>query len=291
MKLGYPCINLTLKKTTNHTFRLASYSEEKLIEAVQKNIDDMWAMLEFNVAHNFLLFRIGSGFVPFASHPICKFDWKSHFESEFKKLGTYIKKHNIRICMHPDQFILLNAKDKKITQNSIRELEYHADLLDALGLDRTAKIQIHVGGVYGDKPASIERFIEEYQNLPQKVKSRLVIENDDGRFSLADCLQISKKTGIPIVLDTFHHECLNNGEDLGNAMDKAAKTWKSKDGVPIVDYSSQHPKKRPGSHIEHIDISHFKKIMAKIGEFDLDLMLEIKDKEQSALRAFPHFFK
>lgn len=282
MKVGYPCINRTIKRSTNANFRLSSYSQKKLTETVQKNIDDLWEMLEVNIKHNLLLFRIGSNFVPFASHPICRFDWKKHFEKDLHKLGKFMKQHQFRICMHPDQFILINAKDKKIVKKSIKELEYHCQLLDSLNLDQTAKIQIHVGGVYGDKQSAIDRFVSEYKKLPKLIQKRLVIENDDYRFSLADCLKISKEVAIPIVFDSFHHECLNEGESFFEAMASAAKTWKSKDGLPMVDYSSQHPEKRKGSHIEHINMRHFKKFFQQVKSIDFDLMCEIKDKEQSA---------
>jgi UV DNA damage endonuclease len=290
MRVGYPCINLTLKCTTNKTFRLASYSEKKLVETVQHNIDDLKAMLEFNVKHKLLLFRIGSGFIPFASHPICTFDWKAHFAKEFKILGTYIKKHNIRICMHPDQFILLNAKQKNIVSKSIAELKYQCELLDALQLDTTAKVQIHVGGVYGDKPESTKRFIDVYKKISPSIKRRLVIENDDFRFSLADCLDIYQKTNIPVVFDSFHHECLNNGETFLQAITAANKTWKKSDGLLMIDYSSQHPDKRKGSHIEHINMAHFKKFIIATKSVDFDLMCEIKDKEKSAIKVAKMLF-
>jgi UV DNA damage endonuclease len=61
--------------------------------------------------------------------------------------------------MHPDQFVLINAKDESIVERSISELDYHCDVLDLLGLDETAKVQIHVGGVYGDKSESMKRFV------------------------------------------------------------------------------------------------------------------------------------
>jgi UV DNA damage endonuclease len=285
MKIGYPCINNSLNCTSNQTFRLKSYSKKLLTQKVENNLDCLQKTLEWNKNHNLLFFRIGSGLVPFASHPINKFNWQKYFQAQLKKIGDYVQKNKIRISMHPDQFTVLNSPSKKVVQNSIRELEYHADFLDAMKLDSTAKIQIHVGGVYRDKPLAIRRFVQNYQKLPLKIKKRLVIENDDRSYSLEDCLKINKQNQIPILFDTFHHQCLNNGEELISAIKKAFQTWKKKDGIPLVDYSSQDKNKRLGAHTYHIDTKKFKKFIQQSTKLNFDIMLEIKDKEKSALSA------
>ncbi|MGD1836330.1 MAG: hypothetical protein ACPKQO_11485 [Nitrososphaeraceae archaeon] len=116
----------------------------------------------------------------------------------------------IRISMYPDQFVLLNDKNKDIIDKSIKELEYHADLLDVIKLYSTAKIQIHVDGVYDDKEKSIERFVSNYKNMiSDKIKKRIVIENDDHPHGLDYCLKISEKTQIPILFDFFYHICFD----------------------------------------------------------------------------------
>jgi UV DNA damage endonuclease len=112
-----------------------------------------------------------------------------------------------------------------------------------------------------------------------------VIENDDKNYTLKDCLQISKEINIQIVFDVYHHKCLNSGESVQKASKNFTNTWKEKDGIPIVDYSSEHPNKKKYSHADQINIAHFKTFLNQTNCFDYDLMLEIKDKERSALRA------
>lgn len=284
MKIGYPCINTSIGCTANSTFRLKSYSRQRLIETVQRNLDCLKKILEWNVEHGFYFFRIGSPLVPFASHQACKVDWISHFRQQFKEIGIYAKKNNIRISMHPDQFTLINSIDLKIFEKSIEELVYHCKVLDALGLDTTAKIQIHAGGVYGDKEKSMQRFIERYKKLPAMIKKRLVIENDHISYSLKDCLEISKKTKIPVVFDAYHHECLNNKESFRNAVQLAKKTWKREDGILMVDYSTGKKGKK-GAHADHIELNGFKNFLKETKDIDFDIMLEIKDKEKSAIEA------
>jgi UV DNA damage endonuclease len=239
------------------------------------------------VKNNLLFFRIGSDLIPFASHPICRYDWLHNFESEFKEIGDYIIKNNMRISMHPDQFVLLNSSNEKTTQSSIRELQYHCDVLDAMCLDQSAKIQIHVGGAYGNKTNAINLFIKRYDSfLSESVKKRLVIENDDHLFNLDDCMVIHHQTDIPIVLDSFHQQCFGNGISLNNSIKETNPTWKKiKDGFPIIDFSSQQLGERRGKHANTINISLFEKFVHALKNFEVDIMIEIKDKEKSALKA------
>ncbi len=285
MRVGYPCINRSLECRASRTFRLKSYSEERLVETVAGNLDCLRRILEFNLAHDILFFRITSDLVPFASHPVCRFDWGEHFREEFRRIGRFIRKHKIRISMHPDQFTLVNSLKEEIFERSRRELLYHARVLDLLGLNRTAKIQIHVGGVYGDKPAAVNRFIDRYGTLEEEIRRRLVIENDDVSYTLSDCLAVSSQTGVPVLFDVFHHSVNCSGEPVSEAVRRAAETWKKRDGILMADYSSRRPGGSRGNHAESIDIRDFKKFLAASRPVDFDLMLEIKDKEQSALKA------
>jgi UV DNA damage endonuclease len=161
MKIGYPCINGSLVRSETSTFRLASYSEDRLIKTINNNLVHLSKILNYNVQNHLLFFRISSDLIPFASHPICKYNWLTHFKSEFKEIGDYITKNNIRISMHPDQFVLINSPHEKVTQNSIRELQYHCDTLDAMSLDQSAKIQVHVGGAYGEKLMQSTHLLED----------------------------------------------------------------------------------------------------------------------------------
>jgi len=285
MRIGYPCINRSIGCTANSTFRLASYSEELLIEKVENNLNCLQRILEYNLKNGLLFFRISSDIVPFASHPVCTFNWGRHFGPGFRRIGAFIKKHRMRISMHPDQFILLNSPRKEVVERSILELDYHRKVLDLMELDATAKIQIHLGGAYGNKRKAMEKFVSAYLTLDQKTRKRLVIENDDRLFSLQDCISVHEKTGIPLLFDGFHHECLNNGEGVRKAVMSAESTWRRKDGVLMADYSSQEKGMRKGKHAEHIDISHFRRFIREADGVDLDIMLEIKDKEKSALKA------
>ncbi len=281
MRIGYACINEHLDCRASSTFRLASYSDERLRATVEGNLNCLQRILAYNLEHGLLFFRIGSQLVPFASHPVCRFDWRREFRGVFRLLGRFIREHGMRMSMHPDQFTLINALNPAIVERSVRELEYHSAVLDALGLDAAHKVQIHVGGVYGDKPASIARFVSAWRHLPASVRKRLAIENDDRLFSVADCLAIHEATGVPLVFDNLHHS-LNGGPELAEALRGVAATWGGRHGPPMADYSSQQPGARPGTHAVHITPRAFERFLRLTGGYDLDIMCEIKDKQASA---------
>lgn len=98
-------------------------------------------------------------------------------------------------------------------------------------------------------------------------------------------MDIHAQAGIPVLFDAFHFSCNNSGERMRDALLAAAGTWTEGDGIPMVDYSSQHKGKRPGSHVQTIHVRDFRKFLKSTEGIDVDIMLEIKDKERSALKA------
>ncbi len=285
MRIGYPCINTTLGCRSNRTFRLKSYSRKRLTETIRSNLECLAQILWFNAEHNISFFRITSDLIPFASHRVCDLNWQRHFRNQFQEIGQFMKKRGIRSCMHAGQYTILNSMKSSVVDSSVRELRYHAQLLDLMELDSSAKIQIHVGGVYQNKAKSVKRFIERVEMLEEQIKRRLVIENDERNYTFGDCLRIATKTRVPMLLDIFHHTINCSGEPLQEALTLITETWTKQDGLPMVDYSSQKAGCRKGKHAETIDVTHFKEFLDVSKPHDFDVMLEIKDKEKSAFKA------
>lgn len=287
MKIGYPCINRSLSCRASRTFRLRSYSEGRFIETVEKNLACMVDILNYNIAHGMLFLRVTSDLIPFASHPVCTFPWQKHFAPALRNLGKKIKDANMRISMHPDQFTLINSPNTDVFHRSTAELLYHSEVLDLMQLDLTARIQIHVGGAYGDKKASMQRFVNRFKRLPRKIRHRLALENDDRLFTLSDCLWLHRKTRLPVIFDTLHHAVNGSGQSVATALDQAFSTWSPQKGRPMIDYSDQDPTPgvRPGKHAQTLDETSFRRFLQTACKHDFDVMLEIKDKETSAARA------
>lgn len=285
MRIGYPCMNLSLPARPSRTFRLASYSDARLAATVEGNLAALGALLRWNAGRGLLFHRISSELVPFAAHPVCRYDWRRAFAAQFEEIGKYMRAAGMRAAMHPDQFVLINSPDPGVVARSEAELRWHADLLDAMGMGHEAKIQIHVGGLYGDRAAALDRFAAAFATLPAHVRARLAVENDDRLYPLADCLELHRRTGVPVVFDTFHHALLARGEPLARAAELAAATWGNAHGPPMFDYSSQQPGARRGAHASMLDAGDFRATLSAVAPHRPDLMLEIKEKETAALRA------
>ena len=286
MRIGYPCVNLTVGCSSGRTFRLKSYSESHLRAIVKHNLECLIKILQFNLKHKIFFFRITSDLIPFASHPINTVDWQEAFKSSFELIGEFILRNRIRISMHPDQFTLINSIKEEIFERSEKELKYHVEVLDLMNLETSAKVQIHVGGVYGNKMKSMERFVRRFHNLGEVIRRRLVIENDDRLYNVKDCLKISSQTQIPVLFDAFHHRLNNKNQNSNDDFACITRTWNLKnDGLPMVDYSSQEPKGGVRQHSGAIDLENFDLFLKSTEPFDFDIMLELKDKEKSAIKA------
>ncbi|MCB2288332.1 UV DNA damage repair endonuclease UvsE [Clostridium sp. CS001] len=285
MKIGYACIPLTVDARTNRRLTLKNFSKEMFLQVLEQNLIDLRIILENNDKYNIKLFRISSDIVPLGSHSINKVDWQKCFENELNAIGEYIKERGMRVSMHPGQYTVLNAQKEDIVAKAVEDLEYHSKFLDSLGVDTSNKIILHIGGGYGDKGAAINRFIENFKKLSPSVKNRLVIENDDKIFNIDDLLYISHEINIPVIFDNLHHDC-NHKIDMPikEIMTEVAKTWRKKDGAIKVHYSQQDQNKKIGSHSNSIVVEKFIEYYEEIKEFNADIMLEVKDKDISAIK-------
>ena len=280
IRIGYVSTRRFEGCKANKTIRLSSL-EKRFYQVAESNLLCLLETLKWNAERDILFFRISSHTIPFASHPKNKFQWVEDFKGLLEELGRFIKEKGIRVSMHPGQFVIINSPKERVYENSVKELLYHANLLDAMGLDSNHKVQIHVGGVYGNKEEGIKNFIKNYKNLPDEVKNRLVVEHDDKLYSLEDCLKIHEETGIPVVLDTLHLRCLGEDKDLESAINKVLPTWNG--AVPMVDYSDGNVP--TGEHAQSINEENFERFLNLVRSISVDIMLEVKDKERSALKA------
>ncbi len=161
------------------------------------------------------MYRMSSDIAPYVTHPDMPQFWGQIQECSeaLAALGKVARDHGIRLSMHPSQFIVLNSPDPVLVGKSTKDLLAAAEILDAMEMGPDAVLIIHVGGTYGDPKSGCERWVETYKTLPEPVRRRLVLENDDIRYSAADVLSIHDETGVPLVFDNLHFWC-NNPEQL-----------------------------------------------------------------------------
>lgn len=186
------------------------------------------------------MYRMSSDFAPYLTHPeLPQFHQQlDEARDELADLGALARAYDIRLSLHPSQYILLNALDEEVARKSIIDLNAQAQILDFLGCGPEAVVVTHIGGVYGDRRESLARFICRYQTLPEATKRRLVVENDDVSYSVTDALRVHEATGCPVVFDNLHHFCCNpEGLPMRAALQAALRTW-PEDVTPKIHYSS-----------------------------------------------------
>lgn len=283
MRIGYPGRNLTLDLPAP-PLRPELYSPERFTQAVAANLDAIAATMRWNLERGILYWRLNPYTIPLATHPVVDVDWGAVFADQLREIGAFVRKHGMRLTVHPGQYIRLTSDDPDVVRRSVAELAHHAALFDRMELDGTHKVQIHTGVPGDDKAAAIDRFVAAWDALPDAVRARLAIENDERLFSLVDNLAIHARTGVPLVFDTFHHSLFNNGESPDEALELVAPTWEGH-GPAMIDYSTQDPAKSPGAHAATIDPDDFARVLPHLRRHEIDIMLEIKDKESSTLTA------
>ncbi|MDQ2086244.1 UV DNA damage repair endonuclease UvsE [Herbivorax sp. ANBcel31] len=286
MSIGYACIALGVREGKLKRCILNKASEDKLRDVIDSNLSALESIINYNIKNGVKLFRISSDIIPFASHPINQIKWWEDYEDKLLRIGERIKKGNIRVSMHPGQYSVLNSNNSEVVSNAIKDLEYHNRLLDKLNVDKSCKIVLHVGGVYGNKQEALERFCNHYDCLDEKIKQRLIIENDERCYNIEDVLNIGVKKNIPVVFDILHHQVNLPKKDL-NYVDwikLSSKTWNGFDGKQKVHYSEQSKTGRIGAHSSTVSINEFLSFYNKVKDLDIDIMLETKDKNLSCLK-------
>ncbi len=286
MRIGYACLAVGVPNTAQRTCIQRNASSERLTELIAHNLVSLENIMDYNIKNDIRLFRISSDLIPFGSSPVNTLDWCETFEGQWKSIAKKIKDNKMRVSMHPGQYTVLNSSDDRIVERAIQDLYYHAKVLECLNVDPAHKIILHIGGVYQDKKLAVERFVEQYLLLDERVQARLVIENDDRSYDISEVLAIGKKYGIPVVFDNLHHAVHPDGNQLSDIfwINECKQTWKDQDGPQKIHYSQQDEAKRHGSHSNSIQINEFIDFIHRLGRDDLDIMLEVKDKNISAVQ-------
>ncbi len=285
MNIGYACQAMGIQGLKLRSCTVKNASPEVLRGLILANLNILDRMLDYNQEKEIKLFRISSDIIPFGSHPINTLKWWEDFQPQLKALGEKAMAGGMRLSMHPGQYTVLNSPNEGVVSRAFADLEYHCRFLDAMGLGREHKIILHIGGTYGDKGAAIERFIQQYRNLDKNIQHRLVIENDDRQYTIGDVLSIGKSEAIPVVFDSLHHQVhIDDGRSEVEWIAACAETWKAEDGAQKLHYSQQAAGKRSGAHSETIDVSEFLEFCKRLPTRKLDIMMEVKDKNLSAIK-------
>ncbi|OAA72250.1 UV-damage endonuclease [Cordyceps fumosorosea ARSEF 2679] len=253
------------------------------------NARDIVKMLRWNDKYGIRFLRLSSEMFPFASHAEYGYALAPFAADALREAGRVAAALGHRLTTHPGQFTQLGSPRREVIEASLRDLAYHDEMLSLLRLppqlDRDAVMILHLGGTFGDKDATLDRFRDNYSKLPQGVKRRLVLENDDVAWSVHDLLPVCEELDIPLVLDYHHHNIVFDAgsvregtADLAGLYPRIEATWKRKGITQKMHYSEQTaaavtPRER-------------RKHAARVRALPpcppgVDLMIEAKDKEQA----------
>jgi UV DNA damage endonuclease len=296
-RMGYACINMQLssqkpKIYTGRSMIKRTFKDKGIKYASElglQNTKDLFEIIKWNKENGFDFFRITSNLFPWCSEYKLE-DMPDHWEIAgiLGEIGKYVDEHKIRLTSHPGPFNVLTSPHEHVVENCINDLSTHGEVFDMMGVSRTPynKINIHIGGAYGDKVSAMERFCENFNRLPNSVKSRLTVENDDKAtmYSVKDLYEgVYCKIGIPIVFDYHHHRFCTGGLSEEDALEVAISTWPT-DIVPVVHYSEsrnieqEDDKIRPQAHSDYVY-----DYIDTYGN-EVDIMVEAKAKELAVLK-------
>ena len=296
IRFGYVAISMNLENCSPSKTATVSVLDKlddrknklnRLKHIAKENLQNTLRILKYNKAKNIFVYRMSSKIFPLATYPGLEYtNYIEELKPELVELGKYIKENNMRVSSHPDHFVLLNSISKKVYEDSVKDLMYHLGMFEAMGLDENYKFVLHVGGMYKNKNDSILRFYEGFENLDEKLKKRIILENDDKSFNAQDVLSICNEIKIPMVLDVHHHNCNKCEIELKDLLNEAFDTWKNQKLIPKIHYSSPKDSKNFRNHADYINIEEFSKFLevAKGVDRDFDIMLEAKQKDNALLK-------
>jgi UV DNA damage endonuclease len=198
---------------------------------LSRSIELLDAVFDYLDRSDIRMYRMSSSTVPYGTHPdLPQFDYRRQIgecEEPLAELGAKAAGLGLRLSTHPGQYTVLNSPDETIAAKARADLEQDALLLDALGQPAEAVIVIHVGGVYGDRAAALDRWAASYGQLSERARRRVVVEHDETSFDLGDALELHRRVFVPVVFDFHHHRCKPWPEALypADALALAAATW------------------------------------------------------------------
>jgi UV DNA damage endonuclease len=284
IRLGLCCkfkeVPIKFKNTTvTHLLSLDKESRlTKLSQLALANANALFNAIVWCASNKIKAFRVNSQILPVKSHPevgykIADLRDSRLIQERFRECGSIAKSNDIRLSFHPDQFVVLNSPNPKVVEASVRELEYHGEVAEWIGAD---VINIHAGGVYGDKASALKRFEENFKRLPKGVQIRLTLENDDRSFTPRDLLPICHRLNIPLVYDVHHHRVLPDELTIEEATELAYQTWNREPLFHISSPLGGWTTNQPNRHADTIDAEDFPNCWKS---YSITVDIEAKAKE------------
>lgn len=294
LRFGYVSTALALwEASPSRTLTFANWKKQdegnrldKLYYLTEQNLKNTIRILHYNIAHGIEVYRMSSSLVPLATHPEVMWDFTSPFKDLFEQIGAMVQHHQLRVSFHPNQFTLFTSPKEHITANAIIDMTYHYKMLEAMGIQNDANINIHVGGTYGNKEAAIETFNGNFVKLDEQIRMQTTLENDDKTYTAEETLAICEQHHIPFVFD-YHHHWANPGDiDFETLLPRIFATWERTGKVPKFHLSSPKSDKLIRAHADYVDLDFAVPFIQALKDFgkSADIIIEAKAKDLAALQ-------
>ncbi|KAA8997147.1 UV DNA damage repair endonuclease UvsE [Paenibacillus spiritus] len=301
VRFGYVAMSTMIPDCSpSKTMTMASFRKlddreaaiRRLESIARGNLHNTLRLLKHNAGSDIRVYRMTSKLVPLATHPdLADWDPMTALAADFAEVGAYATDKGIRVSFHPDHFTVLSTPRPEVLAASVRDLEHHVDMLEAMNLPATAKNNIHIGGAYGDKPTASDRFARHFRELPERLQKRITLENDDKTFNAPETLAVCLDLGVPMVLDIHHQWVNNDGERPWELWPAILRTWQTPLALadvpeggtlpPKIHVSSPRGPSDLRSHADGVEpaplLSFLKRIAADTPA--VDVMIEAKAKD------------
>ena len=288
VRLGYVALPVSIPITASKTLTVTSYTklgkkrgEEKRTKIFEENLRNFLEILKYNEANQIHFYRMTSHLVPLLTYPNSYHNILKKYKEQLESIGNYIRKKQMRVDMHPDQYLVLNSNNLKVVDATISSLTYYNELMNIMNLK--TNIILHIGSGQEGKKQAMKRFETGFYRLKKDIQSKIALENDDKIFNIRNTLSLAKKINVPVVLD-YHHFLVNrNNEKIEDFIIDIFSTWKT---TPKIHFSSPKNKKDKRSHHDYIDSDTFIDFIEKIKfcNIDFDIMIEAKRKDEALFR-------
>ncbi|KAF9462423.1 UV-endonuclease UvdE-domain-containing protein [Collybia nuda] len=294
-RLGYACLNTVLRNKKpasesifcSRTCRLDNIKKNGIDVAKElgkRNVEDLFTMIQWNEDNHIRFLRLSSEMFPYASHGIYGYSL-DYCAPLLARAGALANKYGHRLTTHPGQYTQLGSPRPGVIEACVRELAYHSEMLDTMGVGVDGVMIVHGGGMYENKTATLERIKKTITEvLPPNVRQRLVLENDELCYTAEDLLPLCEELDVPLVFD-YHHDILNPSSiPPKTVIERATAIWRRR-GIRPKQHLSEP---RPGAITLMEKRAHADRCEALPIDLpdDMDLMIEAKDKEQAVLHLY-----
>lgn len=206
--------------------------ESALSELYRHNLQRLHDALSFCEQNKIQLYRMSSALFPLSDlEDEIGVNILEGMSADLATIGERANALSIRMVLHPDQFVVLSSDSPEVVQASINNLAGHARILDLLGLPRSPWSLMNI---HGGKSQRFEQLVKVISELPENIKSRLTLENDEYAYSSEEILAVCQQGGVPMVFDAHHHICHENLDSydhpsVASMFYAARETWTNPD--------------------------------------------------------------